>query len=250
MFLIEQIFPDVIKFALSLGLISLIILRCGGISFLLRLLLRVAGLNFKKGILGKADDEIFYTQKFSFLNGVRVKNTQDAKLITKGLSTGDISRDWFFFTYFFGPLGKKKHPIENYLILTLGIFIIIFTFLLLINLPKEGYANYNYDKTSLEISLNDIIIPKDIFNHETISKGDCMNIVKSHPYDMYRSACEYLVLDDKEKEEILANAIKSWESPRKIAKISFFCISLFFFFCFLGSHNYDKLSGYLLNVKE
>lgn len=251
MFAIDQIFPNGIKLLLSIGLILVIIFRCGGISFLLRILLRTAGLHFRKGILGSTDDEIFYIQKFAFLNGVRVKNIQDAKVIAKGLSTGNISRDQLFFTSLFGSLGKKKQPFENKLILVIGILVIICTLLLLRSLPQAGYANYTYDKSSLEISRGDIIIPKGFFNDdEIVSKNDCIRIIKSHPDDAYRSACEYLVLDNKEKQETLINAIDSWNEPRKIALTSFFLIICFFACYFFGSINHDKLNEYLLKVKE
>lgn len=252
MFALGQVISEWIKFILSLGLIGLIIWRCGGVSFLFRVILRTAGLNFKKGILGKADDEIFYTQKFALLNGVKVANTQDANILSKGVMSGEISRGQFFFTTFFGTIGqRKKSHLDNWFLFMVGIILIIVIILMINGLPKKGYANYTYDETRLQISKVDILTPKKFLRRdESIDKNECIRIIKSHPHDMLRSACEYIVLNDKDKKEELTNAINSWEEPRKVLFISlslFFCL---FICCIAGAINHEKLNRYLLERKQ
>ncbi|WP_261137859.1 hypothetical protein [Serratia quinivorans] len=251
MFAIDQIFPDGIKLLVSLGFISLIILRCGGISVLFRFLLRTAGLRFNRGVLGKADDEIFYTQTFSLLNGVKVENVRDAKLLSKGLLTGEISKKQFYFASLFGVVGKiKSSRYETWFVVFMGIILLSFAFFLLSDLPKVGYVNYHDDKLSVQISENNILVPNGFLkDHTVLSESDCIEIIKTHPHDIYRSACEYISLADKEKKAELIEVINSWDHMRNVSILAFLSIIFFFTALTVGSINHRALSNYLFQFR-
>ncbi|MDC6119812.1 hypothetical protein PJX95_17315 [Serratia rubidaea] len=252
MFAIDQILPDRIKLFVSLGFILLIILRCGGISVLFRTLLRSAGLKFNRGILGKADDEIFHTQTFALLNGVKVDNVRDAKLLSKGLLTGEISKKQFYFASLFGAIGKKKRSrYETWLIVLTGLGILSFSFAMLGDLPKNGYANYRMDKLSVQISESNVLVNNEFFNPGTVmSESDCIKIIKTHPHDIYRSACEYISLDDKVKKAELIDAINSWNYMRNMSFIVFLSIIFFFTAFTIGSINHRALSNHLFQFRR
>ncbi len=251
MFAIDQIFPDGIKFLVSIGFIFLIILRCSGVSVLFRFLLRAAGLRFNKGTLGKADDEIFHTQAFALLNGVKVENVRDAKLLSNGLLTGEISKKQFYFASIFGVVGKiKTSRYETWLIVFMGIILLSFAFFLLGQLPKLGYVNYHDDKLSVQVSEKNILISNGFFKKYTVlSESDCIGIIKTHPNDIYRSACEYISLDDKDKKAELIEAINSWNQMRKISILAFLSIIFFFIALTVGSINHRALSNYLFQFR-
>lgn len=252
MFGIEETFPEIFRFFFSLICAAIVIWRCGGISALFRILLRVAGLNFRKGILGRADDEIFYTQKFMLLNGVKVENTKDAKLLSNGLLTGEISKKQFYFTSFFGTVGKRKSSHYDIFILAAAITLIIsFSLSILSSFPKSGYTNFNYKDTSLSISKNDVIIPMGLFKeNKTLNISACTDIIKTHPHDAYRAACEYIALKDEKKDQELIDAISSWDDMRKISIVMFISI-LFFSACLIfGENNHKKLNDHIFKHRE
>ncbi|MGP3114346.1 hypothetical protein [Serratia ureilytica] len=252
MFGIEQTFPETFRFFFSLICAAIIIWRCGGVSALFRILLRIAGLNFKKGVLGRADDEIFYTQKFMLLNGVKVANTKDAKLLSNGLLTGEISKKNFYFTSFFGTVGKSKSsPHDTALLVAIIIIIIAFSISLLSSFPKSGYTNFNYKDTSLLVSQNDVIIPTGIFNkNKTLNISACTRIIKTHPYDAYRAACEYIALKDEKKNQELIDAINSWDDMRKISFIIFMSLLIFSACLIWGITNHKKLNEHIFKCRE
>ncbi|CAI1628484.1 hypothetical protein [Serratia entomophila] len=252
MFGIEQTFPEAFRFFFSLICAAIVIWRCGGVSALFRILLRVAGLNFKKGVLGRADDEIFYTQKFMLLNGVKVENTKDAKLLSNGLLTGEISKKNFYFTSFFGTVGKSKSsPHDTTLLVAFITIIILFSISLLSNFPKSGYTNFNYKDTSLLVSQNDVIIPAGMFEENKILNiNACTRVIKTHPYDAYRAACEYIALQDEKKNQELIDAINSWDDMRKISFIIFMSILIFSACLIWGIINHKKLNEHILQCRE
>lgn len=251
MFIIGETTAEWVRVLLAAILIILTVWRCGGISVLFRIILRAIGINFKKGILQKSDDEIFYTQKFALLNGVKVKNTQDAKLIAKGLLSGQLSRGDFFFTTFFGLVGRKGNKFEQCLLFIIGAIFISLIFFMLNGLPKVGYATYTYNETKLEISINDIKIPQPTTKtDQIIDRDECIDIVKNHPHDIYRAACEYIVLDSKEKQEELVNAINSWSEPRVFLLILLALSGIIIFCGLFGAINHNKVSNFLLKNKK
>ncbi|MGP3068761.1 hypothetical protein [Serratia nevei] len=251
MFIIGETTAEWVRVLLAAILIALTIWRCGGISVLFRIILRAIGINFKKGILQKSDDEIFYTQKFALLNGVKVKNTQDAKSIAKGLLSGQLSRGDFFFTTFFGFVGRKGNRFDQWLLFIIGVTVIALTLFMLSGLPKEGYAAYTYNETKLQISINDIKIPQpNTKSEQIINREGCINIVKNHPHDIYRAACEYIVLDSKEKQEELVEAINSWNKPRMFLFILLAVSGTITVCGVFGAISHNKISNFLLKNQK
>ncbi|GAA3588869.1 hypothetical protein GCM10023078_15690 [Gibbsiella greigii] len=247
MFGIDQVITDGIKSILFIVALLIIIYRCGGGTILLRIILRAAGIRFKDNTLGRADDEVFYTQKFRLLNGVNVKDTHDAKLISKGILSGELSKSNFYFSSYFGAIGKNKFNIMDMVfIIFLGTCILVFALFVLSGLPKLNYAKFTYKGTSLQISMDNI------YTHNSkeylsgfIDVGACESIMKTHPDDAYRLACSYLVVDNKELTMELKDAIEMWDRSRNIAISVFIFVVFFIISLFIGGCNHYKLNNYI-----
>jgi hypothetical protein len=247
MFGIEVITPDVYKNIFFMYLIILAIYRCGGVTFIFRLILRTARIGFKSGLLAKQDDEAFYIQMFRFLNGVNVRTKEDTEIISKGLSSGELNRSDFRFSCFFGAVGiMKPSYIDTYFVAAMTLAMLGFSLFMVTNLPKIDYVNYTYKSVKLQMSNENLFLPD---KGQYINKDRCIEIVKTHPKDIYKMACEYLVLKSEERQNELKKYINKWNNIRWVYLTILFFSVISSVSLITGGLNSRNLNEFIFNKK-
>lgn len=206
--MIDFLMTERLKELLFLIILVLIILRVGGISFLMRLFLRICKVDFYDGKIKEYNRDRFDAQMYRFLNGINIVNMNDADVIEKGLKTGVFRRSSFWLTSFFGPLGVRRimgfEIIFSVLIFTVSVGCGVF---MLVEKPdyKRNYAVYNVsDDRKLLISLNEIYDKK---MNRHLNEADCRALSAENGED-YKSACSYLTTESKVKRNELEDAIR------------------------------------------
>ncbi|MGP2543352.1 hypothetical protein [Yersinia sp. 2541 StPb PI] len=249
MFEIPLITTDLAKDILFFTLIILTIIRMGGISFLLRLFLKILRVDFSDDRLKKHNNDIFNVQIYRFLTGAHLKNIDDVILVTKGIEKGKFNRFSFFFSGFFGPLGDKRKV--NFEIVLMFLFIaalFILSITMICNKPyhKNGYATYNYRGDEIMISSSRIYDTK---KKEYLRKEYC-EAIKTSKESIYTGACDYLVTTTPEKRNELINAIRDERVAAYIytfVSMSFFLISVLLG---VGFYNFICLNRILCDIKD
>jgi hypothetical protein len=149
-------------------------------------------------------------------------------------------------------LGKtKSSSFDTWLLVVLGSIFLVFFLSLLATFPNKGYTNYNHKNLTIQISREDIIISKGLFEDSMVlNENDCMQIIKTHSHDVYRTTCEYIALKDERKEADLINAINSWDDLNRVSKIAFLFLFTFFITLTFGSINHRNLNDYIFDCKK
>ncbi len=151
----DSFVTDKIKDLLLIVFISLVIIRVGGLSFLLRLVLRVLRVDFRCDKLKKYNDQFYDAQIYRLFNGINVACTEDAVLIEENISNEIFRRSSFWFTGFFGPIGHKRLVrIEIAFITFIFIVSIVFGAFLLISSAynyQKGYVAFSFENETIYI---------------------------------------------------------------------------------------------------
>ncbi|MBN3083331.1 hypothetical protein H4F49_22220 [Pectobacterium polaris] len=238
---------DFYKNSLFFVVLILCVIRVGGVSFFIKLLLKTVRLDYSDNKIKSHEDDFFNAQLFRLFNGVNVKTAKDAELVCEALSRGEIKRSDFRLSGFFGAVGVNRPDRMNVIAMS-GVFVwcCICALSLLHYLPsmKLGYTAYHYRNETVLISHEYVYdsVEKKYFN-----KKNC--IENNEKKEIVKLSCEYLTTSDVEMKSELSKAIDEGQIELKVyfSLVAFF--SLFGFGMLVGYFNFLKINKVICNLK-
>ncbi|MEI7319714.1 hypothetical protein [Pectobacterium parmentieri] len=246
-----DVFSDSVDFyknSLLFVTLVLCMVRVGGVSFFIKLLLKAVRLDYSDNKIKSYEDDFFNAQLFRLFNGVNVKTTKDAELVCEALKTGEIKRTDFRFSGFFGAVGVNRQDRMSVIAMSgLFVFCLACALSLMYFSPpmKFGYATYNYRDDVVLISHENIYDPieKKYFN-----KKDCDG--NGERKEILKLSCEYLTTNEGEMKKELEKAI---DNERTSSTIYLTLVAFFGSFggiMFVGYMNFIKINKVICNLKN
>lgn len=248
--MLDSFITDKSKDLLLIIIISLIVIRVGGFSFLFRLILKLLRIEFQNEKLKKHNQNSFEAQMYRFINGINVTCAEDGALIEENIENGKIQRSSFWLTGFFGPIGYKRlMRIDLLFIGVIFLTCIVFGAALLFNSISDyekGYVKFNLVGEKVYISPENIY---DKIKNKKTTKENC-NTQKSPLSKTYIEACSYLIPTSKEKSKELIDAIANEKKNTKIFELTGSLFMLIALFLSLGFVQYNILNKKICDIKD
>lgn len=201
---IESTVDLIQKIAMSLIVISLFVY--GGWGLLLRIVLTPLKIKACNTTFKKLDDYLLDLQLIKLHHGINVTSKDDAKLVFQAISQGVLFRGDFKLLRFAPPIGLKRSKTADVWLaglIFIGCFFIDIAIISALNENKYNHATYTQEKEKVLISHSDIY---DIQSGKYLLRTDCKKINKDTP-SILHDACEYILTEDKDKQDELAWAI-------------------------------------------
>ncbi|MFP9470042.1 hypothetical protein AB6D37_15075 [Pectobacterium brasiliense] len=238
---------DFYKNSLFFVILVLCIIRVGGISFFIKLLLKAVRLDYSDKRIKLHEDDFFNAQLFRLFNGVNVKTAKDAELVCEALSKGEIKRSDFRLSGFFGAVGVNR-PDRMSVIAMSGLFVWCFICalsLIYLSPPmKLDYTAYHYRNETVLISHDNVYDPveKKYFNKKNCIEND-------ERKEIIKLSCEYLITSDVDMKSELSKAI---DEDRVTLRAYILLVAFFASFgggMFIGYMNFLKINKVICNLK-
>ncbi|WP_413722723.1 hypothetical protein ACL2XG_05160 [Sodalis sp. RH24] len=242
---------DLYKNILILLFALTIFIKAGGVSFFIRILLKLLKYEYNNPQLKDLDKDDNDLQRFRILDGVNVNNVTDAIIIHTEIKKGTIKKSQCFLSGLIGPVGLKKSD-STHSILAFIIVSTLFVFALTIGIISEnykmGYTTFYSDDEQAFMSEHKIINKK---TGEKITLYQCGNLdEQKNASRMNVSACAFLkniLINDKEE------LIESIQQSRtaQITRIIFCLIATISgFIIWISYFNYRSLNTKIFALKD
>ncbi|MBJ9241811.1 Uncharacterised protein [Citrobacter freundii] len=201
---IESTVDLIQRAAVSLIVISLFVY--GGWGLILRIILTPLKIKTFNKTFKRLDDYLLELQLIKLYHGINVTSKNDAKLVFQAISQGILFRGDFKLLRFAPPIGLKKSNVSDVWLAVLMVIVCLIldaSIMSTLNESKYNHAVYTQEKEKVLVSHSNIY---DIQSKKYFLKTDCRKINNENDSILY-SACEYLLTEDKDKQDELTWAI-------------------------------------------
>ncbi|HEH4464818.1 TPA: hypothetical protein SG523_001887 [Citrobacter braakii] len=219
---IESTVDLIQRAAVSLIVISLFIY--GGWGLILRIILTPLKIKTFNKTFKRLDDYLLELQLIKLYHGINVTNKNDSKLVFQAISQGILFRGDFKLLRFAPPIGLKKSKVSDVWLAVLMVIVCLIidaSIISTLNESKYNHAVYTQEKEKVLVSYSDIY---DIQSGRYFLKTDCKKINNESNSILY-SACEYLLTEDKDKQDELTWAIN--KNNNAVISLSVLMVILF-----------------------
>jgi len=206
---------ELLTYILYLGLFLFVLNRASGLANLLRFLFRYLKINYSDRKMKSLDDQWFNIQLFKIINRINVSKIEDARIIQKGLNDGALKASSFYFTSSWGDITIAMPLYRKILAFMMGTILIGLGAIAWYGQEPivDGYAKFNFDKTTYYVSKDRLIIVPDggdIKYAAIHSKQDCRNAMKYiSETSIFAMACTKLLDESESYQWWLDGEIKS-----------------------------------------
>jgi len=239
------------KLFLIIPIIIMLILRTGGVSFFFRIFMKMFKVSYDSHQLKRIESKAYDLQLFKALEGINVRNIDDARFIKDKVNKGQIHQAGFLFTYPIGPIGDKKRT---------GIFFFGNAFIIVLCLSlalcfnhmssyyKVGYYRVNAMGQSEYVSLSSVTTKNE---DRFLGKSTCDFVLSQNfDYSIRTASCSIFIRGQGDDKLWLTKEIEKSDREYRI----FYWVSVFYSFLFsylsIGLVNFYRTNKLILKLKE